>query len=80
MTRLLTLREVMQMTALSRSAIYALMGAARFPKPIRLGRRAVRWIRAARRIAAHGSRPCASGRIAWSHRRSGMTYACSPFR
>ena len=43
-TRLLTLREVMAMTALSRSAIYALMAESRFPKPIRVGTRAVRWV------------------------------------
>ena len=42
MTRLLTLRDLMQMTALSRSAVYALMAASRFPKPIRIGNRAVR--------------------------------------
>ena len=32
------------MTALSRSAVYALMGESRFPKPIRIGSRAVRWV------------------------------------
>ena len=42
--RLLTLREVTAATALSRSAIYALMAESRFPKPIRVGTRAVRWI------------------------------------
>ena len=44
MTQLLTLREVMQMTALSRSAVYVLMDTAQFPLPIRIGRRAVRWV------------------------------------
>ena len=44
MTRLLTLREVTRMTALSRSAVYALMAGSRFPKPIRIGSRAVRWV------------------------------------
>ena len=43
-TRLLTLRDVTRMTALSRSAVYALMAESRFPKPIRIGSRAVRWI------------------------------------
>ena len=43
-TRLLTLRDVTAMTALSRSAIYALMADSRFPKPIRVGARAVRWV------------------------------------
>ena len=45
MTKLLTLREVIQMTALSRSVVYALMGAAQFPQPVRIGRRAVRWVK-----------------------------------
>ena len=43
-TRLLTLRDVTAMTALSRSAVYALMAESRFPKPIRVGARAVRWV------------------------------------
>ena len=43
-TRLLTLREVTGMTALSRSAIYARMAESRFPKPTRVGTRAVRWV------------------------------------
>ena len=38
-TRLLTLRDVTRMTALSRSAVYALMAESRFPKPIRIGSR-----------------------------------------
>ena len=44
MPRLLTLRDVTQVTALSRSAVYALMAQSRFPKPIRIGSRAVRWV------------------------------------
>ena len=44
MPRLLTLRDVTQATALSRSAVYALMAESRFPKPIRIGSRAVRWV------------------------------------
>ena len=43
-TRLLMLRDVTAMTALSRSAVYALMAESRFPKPIRIGSRAVRWV------------------------------------
>lgn len=42
--RLLTLRDVTAATALSRSAVYALMADSRFPKPIRVGARAVRWV------------------------------------
>ena len=34
----------MHITALSRSAAYVLMAAAGFPRPIRIGARAVRWI------------------------------------
>ena len=45
-TKLLTLRDVTAMTALSRSAVYALMAESRFPKPIRVGSRAVRWVEA----------------------------------
>ena len=44
MPRLLTLRDVTAVTALSRSAVYALMAESRFPKPIRIGSRAVRWV------------------------------------
>ena len=32
------------MTALSRSAVYALMAESRFPQPIRISARAVRWV------------------------------------
>ncbi|MCY3845321.1 MAG: AlpA family phage regulatory protein [Acidobacteria bacterium] len=41
---LLTLREVKEITHLSRSVIYDLMERGLFPRPIRVGRRAVRWI------------------------------------
>ena len=41
--RLLTLREVCEMTGLSRSSIYAMMAAGQFPQPIRIGARAIRW-------------------------------------
>ena len=43
-TRLLTLRDVLSITALSRSSVYALMAESRFPKPLRVGSRAVRWV------------------------------------
>ena len=42
--RLLTLRDVLNITALSRSSVYALMAESRFPKPLRVGSRAVRWV------------------------------------
>ena len=44
MPRLLTLRDVTAATALSRSAVYALMAESRFPNPIRIGARAVLWV------------------------------------
>ena len=44
--RLLTLREVIQKTKMSRSNIYVLMGKGAFPRPIRVGARSVRWIEA----------------------------------
>ena len=43
-TQLLTLRDVLHITALSRSSVYALMAENRFPKPLRIGNRAVRWV------------------------------------
>ena len=42
-TRLLTRREVEERVALGRSAIYELMRDGKFPEPIKVGRRAVRW-------------------------------------
>lgn len=44
--KLLTLAHVIQRTALSRSTIYGLMAKNKFPLPIRVGLRAVRWIEA----------------------------------
>lgn len=41
--RLLRLAEVIVMTGLSRSTIYELIAAGVFPRPIRIGARAVRW-------------------------------------
>ncbi|WP_439147281.1 AlpA family transcriptional regulator [Vibrio sp.] len=42
--RFLKLKEVMQKTALSRSAIYRKMNDDEFPKSISLGERAVAWV------------------------------------
>ena len=65
-TRLLTLRDVTRMTAPSRSAVYALMAESRFPKPMRIASRAVRWVAqevldfiASRRARAGSYRPAA---------------------
>ncbi len=37
------IREVMQITGLSRSTIYKMIDEGRFPAPLKLGRRAVGW-------------------------------------
>lgn len=39
----LRLPKVLQATALSRSTVYAMMADGRFPKPVKLGERAVGW-------------------------------------
>ena len=41
---LLTLRQVMKMTGLGKSSIYKLMSQGQFPRPVRVGNRAVRWV------------------------------------
>lgn len=41
--RLLRRREVEAMTRLSRSTIYELMARGDFPRPVRIGQRAVAW-------------------------------------
>ena len=43
MDAMLTRREVERLTGLSCSTIYRLMRAGKFPEPIRVGPRAVRW-------------------------------------
>ena len=40
---LLRCRDVQRMLALSKSSIYAMIRDGKFPRPIRLGPRAVRW-------------------------------------
>ena len=42
--RLLNLRAVQQRVGLSRSQIYALKAQGRFPQPVKVGPRGVRWI------------------------------------
>ena len=42
-TRLLKRKEVETLVGLSRSAIYAAMARGNFPRPLRVGQRAVRW-------------------------------------
>lgn len=42
-TKLLRLRKVIEISGLSRAAIYAEMAENRFPRPLRIGRRAVAW-------------------------------------
>ena len=41
--RLLRLREVLALCGLSRSTLYRQMGEGAFPRPLRVGVRAVRW-------------------------------------
>jgi prophage regulatory protein len=43
MTKILKLPDVMEATALSRSSIYAFIQKGIFPRPCRLGERAVGW-------------------------------------
>ena len=43
MSRLLTVREVMERVRMSRSTLYRLMRLGRFPEPVRVGLKAVRW-------------------------------------
>ena len=45
-TDFLTLREVQDLTKLSKSSIYRLSASGGFPRPFRWGERAVRWNRA----------------------------------
>jgi prophage regulatory protein len=45
-TRFLRLREVEHRTGRKKSAIYADMAEGRFPKPVRIGSKAVAWIEA----------------------------------
>ena len=42
--RLLRLPAVLERTGLGRSALYALMLAGKFPRPLRIGARAVAWL------------------------------------
>ena len=44
--RFLRLREVLERTGLSRSTIYVRLEQGRFPRPVSLGDRAVRWVEA----------------------------------
>lgn len=41
--RILRRKSVEEVTALSRSTIYEMMAQGNFPKPVRLGKRAVGW-------------------------------------
>ena len=41
--RMLRLPEVRRVTGMSKSALYAMVSAGDFPKPARIGRRAVGW-------------------------------------
>ena len=43
--RLLRRQQVLEMTGLSKAALYALIERNRFPRPVRIGKRAVAWWR-----------------------------------
>lgn len=43
MPRLLRLPEVMELTGLSEGGVYAEMSGGRFPRPVKISRRAVAW-------------------------------------
>lgn len=61
MDRNLRRQDVEAATGLSRSTIYAMMGAGDFPRPIRIGKRAVAWPQSA--IEAWlANRPTSQGR------------------
>ena len=59
--RLLPRREVESMTGLSRTSIYRLMRLGRFPEPLRVGPKAVRW-NEEELVSWLASRPKATGR------------------
>ncbi len=60
--RLLTRQEVQNKCRIGRSSIYRLMRAGRFPEPIRVGLRAVRWLES--EIDAYlANRPRAAGEL-----------------
>ncbi|RYG38825.1 MAG: AlpA family phage regulatory protein [Burkholderiales bacterium] len=42
--RLIPLKEVMHRVGLGRTTIYKMIGESSFPRPVKLGRRASRWI------------------------------------
>ena len=42
--RLIGISEVVAQTSLSRGTIYALMGVGRFPRPLQVAKRSVRWL------------------------------------
>ncbi|MZI94852.1 AlpA family phage regulatory protein [Vibrio sp. CAIM 722] len=44
MTKFMRLKEVMEMTAMSRSNVYKMMSEGRFPQSVSLGARAVAWV------------------------------------
>ena len=42
--RLITLGAVLEMTALSKGTVYSLMSEGKFPRPLHISKRAVRWL------------------------------------
>ena len=60
--RLLRIRQVEEITGLSRSSIYRLMQDGEFPRPVKVGPAAVRW-RVSAITAWLESRPVATGEL-----------------
>lgn len=62
--RLIKLKEVMNLTALSRSCVYSLIAKGQFPQSVPLGMRSVAWVEEevltwiAKRIAARDAKQC----------------------
>ena len=42
--KLMAIGTVLEVTALSQATLYGLMSTGRFPRPLRVGKRAVRWL------------------------------------
>ena len=75
-TRLLRRPEVEAKVALARSSIYRLMRSGAFPEPLRIGPRAVRWVRIRDRCLARRASAC-HWRIASNVEREATHPRCS---
>jgi prophage regulatory protein len=80
MHKLLRLPQVMDRVGLRTTRIYELMGAGTFPKPIRLGERAVSWLESeiSAWIAAQAEKPRAEIRTSSIRRKKAEAVDSSP--